>query len=347
MTALLRSLVCGAAVAALLAAPSRALAWGTAGHHIINLVAVRTLPAGVPPFLADPQLVFEVEAVGAEPDVLKGAGESWDADNDPGHYVDVNDDGTIAGGIALDALPPTMEAYAKALAASGKDPYSVGYLPYSIVDGWEQLRQDFAYWRAFSYLAEHGANGDDRAYFIGQRDLRQDLIARDIGYWGHFVGDASQPLHVSIHYNGWGDYPNPNGYSENKDVHAHFEGAFVRDHVNAGAVVNLIKPSTETAPAQALTQAQISAIVGAYLAATSKTVPQLYEIEKRGGFAGGSSEAVAFTTARVAAGASELRDLIYLAWLDSANVGVGYPRIPVRDILDGKVTPGASAFGGD
>ena len=126
------------------------------------------------------------------------------------------------------------------------------------MDGWEQLRQDFAYWRAFSYLAEHGANGDDRAYFIGQRDLRQDLIARDIGYWGHFVGDASQPLHVSIHYNGWGDYPNPNGYSESKDVHAHFEGAFVRDHVNAGAVVNLIKPSTETAPAQALTQSQIS-----------------------------------------------------------------------------------------
>ena len=90
-----------------MAAPSRALAWGTAGHHIINLVAVRTLPAGVPPFLADPQVVFEVEAVGAEPDVLKGAGESWDADNDPGHYVDVNDDGTIAGGIALDATSST------------------------------------------------------------------------------------------------------------------------------------------------------------------------------------------------------------------------------------------------
>ncbi len=347
MTAALRSLFCMAAVAALFVAPSRALAWGSTGHREINLVAVRTLPAGVPPFLADPQVVFEIEALGPEADALKDAGESWDADNDPGHYVDLGDDGTIAGRVALDALPPSMEAYAKALAGTGEDPYSVGFLPYSIVDGWEQLRQDFAYWQAFSYLAERGANGDDRAFFISQRDLRQDLIARDIGYWGHFVGDASQPLHVTVHYNGWGDYPNPHAYSESKDLHSRFEGAFVRDHVTAGAVASLVKPATETAPAQALTQAQIGQIVGSYLTATSKTVPQLYEIEKRGGFAGGSSEAVAFTTARVAAGASELRDLIYLAWLDSANIGVGYPRIAVRDIVGGKATPGPAAFGGD
>jgi hypothetical protein len=28
-----------------------------------------------------------------------------------------------------------------------------------------------------------------------------------LGIWSHYGGDASQPLHVSIHYNGWGDYP--------------------------------------------------------------------------------------------------------------------------------------------
>ncbi len=24
---------------------------------------------------------------------------------------------------------------------------------------------------------------------------------RDVGNWGHFVADASQPLHVSVHFN--------------------------------------------------------------------------------------------------------------------------------------------------
>jgi len=160
------------------------------------------------------------------------------------------------------------------------------------------------------------------------------------------VGDASQPLHVSIHYNGWGDYPNPNGYSENKDVHAHFEGAFVRDHVNAGAVVNLIKPSTETAPRRRSRSAdfrhrrRISGrnVEDGAAAVRDRKARRLCRRQLRSG-------RLYHRPRR--RGASELRDLIYLAWLDSANVGVGYPRIPVRDILDGKVTPGASAFGGD
>jgi hypothetical protein len=39
---------------------------------------------------------------------------------------------------------------------------------------------------------------------------------------------------VSIHYSGWGEYPNPNGYTNSKTIHAHFEGRFVRDNLTRG-----------------------------------------------------------------------------------------------------------------
>ncbi len=32
--------------------------------------------------------------------------------------------------------------------------YKAGYLPYSIVDGFQQLRKDFAYWRALTKAIE-------------------------------------------------------------------------------------------------------------------------------------------------------------------------------------------------
>src|SRR5580698_5545716 len=89
------------------AIPCGALAWGTTGHREINLDAARSLPASLPAFLRTPEAIAEIEALGPEEDVLKGSGESWDRDYDPGHFVDVGDDGTIFG-TRLDALPLDM-----------------------------------------------------------------------------------------------------------------------------------------------------------------------------------------------------------------------------------------------
>jgi hypothetical protein len=55
----------------------------------------------------------------------------------------------------------------------------------------------------------------------------------------------------------------------------------------------------------------------------------VYQLEKAGGFAGaGSAESREFTADRLAAGASMLRDMIYTAWVDSAQ--------PVVDPYAGK-----------
>ncbi len=51
----------------------------------------------------------------------------------------------------------------------------------------------------------------------------------------HFVGDVTQPQHVSVHYDGWGNYPNPNNYP-NTRFHVRWENDFVRDNVSRPAI---------------------------------------------------------------------------------------------------------------
>jgi hypothetical protein len=58
----------------------------------------------------------------------------------------------------------------------------------------------------------------------------------------------------------------------------------------------------------------------AYLRHTATYVEKVYQLEKAGGFIGaGTPESRDFTTARLADGASMLRDMIYTAWIDSAQ----------------------------
>lgn len=309
-------------IAAVLACAAPSPAWEHKGHELVNNLAAKGLAGRVPAFVTVPQATFEITYLGPELDRLKGSGTSWDGDYDPGHYLDLQDDGTVAGVVALNDLPPSGAAYDEALRAANTDQYHQGYLPYSILDGWEQLREDFAYWRV-----DKGA----------ARAIDQQLILRDIGYWGHFVADACQPLHVTVHFNGWGKYPNPNGYTQSTKTHALFEGAFVNKYVTQARVAALMPKAVRLRGSGTLVpQRTVLHEVERYLAHSGSTVPTLYEIEKAGGFASGSPAAVQFTASRLAEGATEMRDLTVWAWEDSLNESVGYPAERVRDILAGK-----------
>jgi hypothetical protein len=46
-----------------------------------------------------------------------------------------------------------------------------------------------------------------------------------MGVMGHFVGDAAQPLHTTLHFNGWAG-PNPNGYTTAKSFHQLIDGGY-------------------------------------------------------------------------------------------------------------------------
>ena len=76
-------------------------------------------------------------------------------------------------------------------------------------------------------------------------------------------------------------------------------------------------------------------------------VGPLYTLEKEGALKPGDRRAIAFTTARLAAGATAVRDMIVEAWLQSADTPVGYPMVNLRDIESGKVRATRDLFGKD
>ena len=335
----LRCALAGSAGAVVLASGSAALAWGASGHRLIGEAAIQALPAELPAFIRSAAAVQAVGELAREPDRSKGSGQPHDHDLDPGHFLDLDDAGKVNGGPALASLPADRESYDAALRAAGTDSYASGYLPYNIEDGYEQLVTDFAYWRAETAALKTDTDPQARAWIAGDLRLREQLTTRDLGYWAHFVGDGSQPMHVSVHHNGWGPYPNPSSYTADK-IHAPFEGVFVHDHVTLASVRAAMREARPCAP--------IAACTATYLAATNSQVVPLYRMWGRGGFTRGDAEAVAFTNARVADGASELRDMILSAWRASADASIGYkPSITVREAEAGQPVPLSALYGSD
>ena len=188
--------------------------------------------------------------------------------------------------------------------------------------------------------AETATNPAQRAWFEADRKLREKLTLRDIGIWSHYVGDGSQPLHASVHHNGWGDFPNPDGFSSAKTLYAHFEGAFVRQNLDRAVVAGAVGPYQDCG-------CPIAVHAKAYILASLAYVIPLYTLEKQGAFKNGNKQGIDFTTARLAAGAQMTRDMIVDAWRASAGTMVGFPMVNVRDIESGKITLTKEMFGAD
>jgi hypothetical protein len=61
----------------------------------------------------------------------------------------------------------------------------------------------------------------------------------------------------------------------------------------------------------------------------------------------GDLRGISFTTVRLAAGPTALRNMIVDAWNDSAQTSVGYPMVNVRDTESVKVRVTRDLFGAD
>ena len=333
-----RLALAGVTAAGLALAASQAWSWGATGHRLIGQAAALALPVDAPAFLRTPAAVQQLGELDREPDRSKGGGKPHDPDLDPGHFIDLTDDGHVLteAGPSIDALPADRSAFSEAEVKAGVGIGKAGWLPYSIEDGYEQLVRDFALWRVDAALAKNPkVPAAQRAWYVTDRALREQLTIRDLGYWGHFVGDASQPMHVSIHYNGWGkDYPNPNGYTLDP-VHGPFEGDFVSAHVKLADV------QAAMARAPAACTGTLQACTAGYLRATLATVEPFYKLWGAGAFTTvGDERGKAFAVERVAAGAAQLRDLTVRAWRESADAEVSYkPAYKVHDIEGGLVIP--------
>jgi hypothetical protein len=281
----------------------RAYAWGNEGHRLVNLLAASNLPADVPTFLRSPAAIAEIEYLGPEPDRWRNPAEAeLNAAQAPEHFID------LEPADALGPLPRNRLDFEAAVFASGQRPEKIGLQPWVTNEVWQRLKVAMREYRNLS------AAGQDT------RPVEQTIIFY-AGWLGHYVGDGSQPLHTTIEYNGWVG-PNPNGYTTDHKIHWAFEGPFV------GANIRRADVEPKMTPVHAISGDIFDTYV-AYLRESKTHVETVYQLEKAGGFVGnGTPQSREFAAARLAVGASMLRDMIYSAWLESAK--------PIVDPFAGK-----------
>jgi hypothetical protein len=178
-------------------------------------------------------------------------------------------------------------------------PEKVGLQPYVTTEVWERLKSAMRDYRKLKEDHKDTKPVECEIVFLA-------------GWLGHYVGDGSQPLHMTIQYNGWTG-PNPNGYTTEHKIHAEFESTFVSANIKPAEVAPLIA-------AKPVVLGDVFTDYMAYLRHTNSLVEKTYQLEKAGGFSGaGTPEGKVFAEERLAAGATELRDMIYSAWVKSAE----------------------------
>jgi S1/P1 Nuclease len=297
---LLRAVAAVALVPVLIVQP--AFGWGMDGHMLINRLAGEALPADVPAFLRSAAAVDALEYYGPEPDRWRSSAEpELNAAQAPEHFIDL-EWADLAG-----PLPRRRYDYVRALeAAQAKHPdipltpEKVGLQPYVTTEVYERLKS---------------AMRDYRGLLAAKKDTKpvEAEIVFLAGWMGHYVGDGSMPLHTSIQYNGWTGR-NPNEYTTEHHIHSLFESEFVHANVKAADVAPLV------AAAKPVVLGDVFEDYMKYLRHSNSLVEKTYQLEKAGAFAGaGTPDGKAFVDQQLAAGVTEMRDMIYTAWVKSGD----------------------------
>lgn len=279
---------------ALAAAPA-GIRWGAEGHMISGGAAARTLPEAMPAFFrAEPD---HLAWLNPEPDrwrsdSLAVMDRAWKYD----HYIDIE---VVPEG-ALSAVDRFH--YLRALEQAGLEmpERDAGLLPFRMLELYQRLTTGFRQWR----------EADNRT-----RPWIEQRILNDAGILGHYVADAANPLHTSVHHNGWNeDFANPHGFPTDRTLHWRFEGVYVRTHLLLDDVLPHVRRE-----ARALTDPRADIL--AYIRESHSHLEALYRLEAAEPFGEETSSARhrEFVVQRLAFGAAMLRDLWWSAWLDSAK----------------------------
>lgn len=295
-----RFVVAAALVPVMMVQPS--LAWGSDGHKMINRLAAANLPKDVPAFLRNGNALDTMEYLGPEPDRWRNRAEDeLNTAQAPEHFID------LEWADLIGPLPKKRYDYIRALEKAQAahpelqlTPEKVGLQPYVTEEVFERLKVGMREYRRLLAAGEDTKPAETAILFYA-------------GWLGHYVADGSQPLHVTMQYNGWTG-PNPNAYTTEHKIHSLFESSFVSANIKPADVAPLV------AAAQPKVLTDEWSDYMAYLRHTGTLVEKTYQIEKAGGFTdAGTPEGKAFTEERLAAGAIQLRDMIYTAWVRSSD----------------------------
>jgi len=300
-------------------------AWDDAGHRMINQLALASLPADFPGFVREPGAAGRIAFLADEPDRWRNTSElPLRHVNNPDHYLDLEQ--LEWAGLDPASLSPLRYEFALQFAA-GREAHAgrfppidptrnaehirewPGFLPWTITEGYAQLQSAMAYLRA--YQEGGGTPGE-----IGNA---QANVIFFMGVMGHYVGDGAQPLHVTVHHNGWTG-PNPHRFTTDPKFHAWIDGGFIaRAGITFTGLVPRARPArqlaTNTAPGE---RDAMFAEVMRYLEAQHQRVQPLYELEKAGGLnVDGSSAGVAgreFIDEQLLRGGEMLGSIWLTAW---------------------------------
>jgi hypothetical protein len=311
----------------LLLTPQPSGAWGVRGHTVANLAAVEGIPQDGPVFLKS--LEAYIGHLGTIPD-------TWRSPSEP--YLRISEDanhGWYTEGFAFIPNPPhsrtefTLRVYDEYLRVKATDPERAkllnirytGLQAYSIIEGYERMKAGMRLYRAVDNPEQ--LRTSIAATYAAISPLLHDpaqvkqMLANDIAFYmgwvGHYVADAAQPLHDSIHHDGWsGD--NPKGYTRDPTIHGRFESRYVDlIEVTSDDVVKYMRkePRHYDDVWKAVLDHSLEA---------RNSVEDVYRLDLRGAFQKKyDQEARELVYQRLAAGASFLRDLAYTAWIESAK----------------------------
>lgn len=284
------------AVICVAATDAGAARWGYHGHEISGRAAATNLPRALPAFFrtATDQLAY----LNPEPDRWRGArsrelNEAMRYD----HYIDLE----VVPEDALGA--PDRFNYLMLLQDAGVShpARDAGLLPFRIVELYQRLVVGWRLWRD-----EHDP---------ARRKLIEQRIINDAGILGHYVADAANPHHTSVHHNRWAEgYPNPRGFTTEPGFHSRFESQYVGEHIEAADLIPHVNPRPRI-----LRDIRIE--VMAHIQRSHSRLERLYELdqEERWGADTRGAAHREFAIERLVAGANMLRDLWWSAWVESAT----------------------------
>jgi hypothetical protein len=281
------------AIVLLLFLPVSASAWGEKGHLMINRLAIDAGSSKLPEFMsaAREHIIYN----GPEPDRWREERTSpMNTAQSPDHFFDSELWGPIS------TIEPNRYLFMEKVAAKRIELIKIGYLPYSIMENYGKLVNAFRFWR-------NAKTPDDR------ESARQNAVYV-AGVLGHYVGDGSMPMHLSIQFNGWLDTtPNPKGLTTDRGFHNRYEALYVNAAVEAFAV----RP--KVLPPQRLTNVWES--IKQYLIVGFSELEPAYELEKAGEFNPQQPrpKGTEFIISQIARGSTMLSNLWYTAWMESGE----------------------------
>jgi len=269
------------------------LAWGPKGHFMINRLAIGAAAPKLPNFMnaASKDLIYNA----IEPDRWREEINSpLNLAQAPEHFFDVEYWGSIS------TIPADRLSYTTKIAEQRIELSKAGYLPYALLENYGRLRNAFRMWR-------NAKTQDDRA-------SAQANAIHYAGVLGHYVGDATMPMHLSVHSNGWASgYPNPKNFTMDRMFHSRYETAYVDAAISEAEVRTKV-----TAP---VGLENVFVAVKEHLSKAFAELEPIYEMEKAGEFNPISprQKGTDFIANELARGASMLSSLWYTAWLESAE----------------------------